>query len=334
MMRNLLIVASSGVLATGALFAVSTRSVSDLTGYCRATADTTVENLTEQIPDTIHDRKMDNELRVARQQLIDRQVDLNLSRGQVEQLHRDVAKLEACVARRQRLLAEAYPVMKKAVDGQKTTVRFANTDFSMADFQKEVDDLMAQQQRESRQLEIKRDGSAQLQKSLSEGERALAEMRTALEGLDQEVAVLKSRREQAQVEAATLDLISSATAGQQTAAANVVQSEVRLKQEVQKLEARNGARRTLASVDARPQNQLGRVWSRLEALKTYHDACAEEPTYGQSLEPETAAEAASGGATVTEAVKQASLGASEVRITIHPEDEAASKKAKQSAKKQ
>ncbi len=176
------------------------------------------------------------------------------------------------MARRQRLLAEAYPVMKDAVARTRATVRFANTDFSMADFQKEVDDLMALQQRESSQREIKRDGLARLEKSLTDGERALTEMRTALEGLDQEVAVLRSRREQARVESATLDLISSATAGPQTVAANVSQTVERLKEDVQKFEARNEARRSLAPVDERSGNQLGRAWSRLEALKTYHDA--------------------------------------------------------------
>jgi predicted nucleic acid-binding Zn-ribbon protein len=220
---------------------------------------------------------MDNELQVARQQLIDRQVELNLSRSQVEQLRKDVQNLDASVARRQRLLAEAYPVMKDAVARNQATVRFASTDFSMADFQKEVDDLMTLQERESRQREIKRDGLARLEKSLTEGERALTEMRTSLDGLDQEVAVLKSRREQAQVEAATLDLISSATAGQQTVAAAVGQNVDRLKQDVQKIEARNEARRSLAPADARPSNQLGRAWSRLEALKTYHDAEAAQP---------------------------------------------------------
>ncbi len=95
---------------------------------------------------------------------------------------------------------------------------------------------------------------------------ALAEMQTALEGLDQEVAVLRSRREQAETEAATLDLISSASAGQQTAATTVGQSVERLTQDVEKLEARNEARRGLAPVETRPSNQLARVGGRLETL--------------------------------------------------------------------
>jgi polyhydroxyalkanoate synthesis regulator phasin len=288
---------------------MSARSVSDLTGYFQATADTTVDNLTEHIPEPIQDRKLENELHVARQQLIDRQVELNLSRSQVDRLRKDVQDLDGSVARRQRLLAEAYPVMKDAVDQQRTSVRFASTDFTMAGFQKEVDDLLAQQERESRQRAIKRDGLARLEKSLTDGEWALTEMRTALEGLDQEVAVLKSRREQAQVEGATLDLISSATTGQQTVASSVGQSVDRLKTDVAKLEARNDVRRDLAPVAARPSNQLGRAWSRLESLKAIRDAVA----------PPAAA-------TDAEAEKPTTVDAAEVHITIRPDDKRTGKK--------
>lgn len=285
MIRKLVMMAGMVVIAGCGLVAVSSRSLSEMTGYFRATADTTVDNLTQQIPDAIHDRRLENEVQVARQQLIDRQVELNLSRSQVEQLRKDLTDLDASLARRQRLLAEAYPVLKTAVARQQATVRFASTDFSMPDFQKEVDDLMTLQERELRQRKIKGDGLARLEKSLTAGERALTEMRSALEGLNQEVAVLRSRRDQAQVESATLDLISSATAGRQTVAANVSQTVDRLKQDVQKMEARNEARRNLAPIDARADSRVGRAWSRLEALKTYHDAQAAQTFASVAADP-------------------------------------------------
>ena len=288
MIRKLAVLTGCLVVVICGLFVVSSRSLSELTGYFRATADTTVDNLAQQVPDAIHDRKLENERQVARQQLIDRQVELSLSRSQLEQLRKDLTNLDASVARRQRLLAEAYLVMKTAVAGNQAIIRFASTDFAMADFQKEVDDLLALQQRESRQREIKGEGLARLEKSLSEGERALTQMCAALEQLDQEVAVLRSRREQAQVESATLDLIASATAGRQNVADDVNQTVVRLKQDVQKMEARNEARRSLAPVDARPGSQVGRAWSRLEALKAYHDAEAAPLPAGHGADQGTA----------------------------------------------
>jgi len=141
MIRRTMFAGAALAAMLGGLFIAANRSLSELGGYFRATADTTVENLTGQIPEAIHDRKMEQELQAARQQLIDRQVELNLSRSQVEQLQKDVQKLEGSLARRQRLLAEAYPVMKEAVDQDRPKLRFASTEFSMADFQKELDDM-------------------------------------------------------------------------------------------------------------------------------------------------------------------------------------------------
>ncbi|MCY2992498.1 MAG: hypothetical protein NTY19_32150 [Planctomycetota bacterium] len=333
MIRKLVMVIGGLTVATAGLFAVSSRGLSNLTGLFRASAEEAVDNLAKQVPDEIHDRKTENELHVARQQLIDRQVELNLSRTQVDQLRKETQSLQDSLTRRQRLLAEAYPAMKQAVDQRATQVRFASTDFTMADFQKEVDGLLAQQQREQRQLEIKRDGLTRLEKSLGEGEQALTEMRTALEGLDQELAVLKSRREQAQIEASTLDLVSSATNGQQTVASNVGQSVDRLKHEVRKLEARNEARRGLAPAAERPENQLGRAWSRLETLKAYHDEFTAKPA-DDGLTQET--QSASSTAPEQPAAAVASpvcVDATEVLIKIRPEDKGAAKKTKKTTEK-
>lgn len=70
----------------------------------------------------------------------------------------------------------------------------------LVDFQREIDELMASQESETKQLEIKKAGLSRLEKSEKEAELALADMRHALDGAEHEVAVLKSRREQAQVE--------------------------------------------------------------------------------------------------------------------------------------
>jgi len=253
------------------LFVLAGRRLGELAGFARAGADHTVDALTEQLPPGVRDRKMDHDLELARQELLDRQVALNLSRGQIGQLRSDVEQLKASVARRQRLLAEAYPILKDAVDSQKAEVQFASTNFPMPDFQREVDELMSQQDRETRQLKIKEEGLARLEKSISEGERAAADMRVALETTEQEVAVLKSRREQAEVESTTLDMVSSVASGN-SPTASMTHGIDKLKHDVEKLEARNEARRHLAPVAERESaNQLGRSWNRLEELKGYHD---------------------------------------------------------------
>lgn len=77
-----------------------------------------MDNLTQQLPTEVRDRKMQNQLQVARQELIDWQVALNLSRNQVEQLQQEIAKLQTSVAGREQLLAQAYPVFERAIDRQ------------------------------------------------------------------------------------------------------------------------------------------------------------------------------------------------------------------------
>jgi chromosome segregation ATPase len=306
------------VVLLAGLFWVSRAGLGELGGYFRATADTTVEGLTDQVPKEIRDRKMENDLRQARQQLIDRQVALNVSRSQIDTLRADVQRLEASVARRERLLVEAYPVWKQAVDEEKSTVFFASTDFSVPDFQAEIDKLMTEQDRETRQLAAKREGLQRLEKSLQDGERALADMRLALEGIEQEVALLKSRREQADIEASTLDMISTVTAHHQNTATSVGSGVDRLKTEVEQLEARNEARRTLAPVAVGNENRLTRAWTRLESLKAYYD----EHAAGQAAET-AQAPAANDQALLSDAADArqpaAAVDAAEVVITIRPE---------------
>ncbi|HND56744.1 MAG TPA: hypothetical protein PLV92_30205, partial [Pirellulaceae bacterium] len=198
------------------LFLVAGRRIGELSGYARATADTTVDGLTDSLPQEIRDRKIDRDIKAARLDLIDRQVQLNLSQGQIQQLQKDVEQLQASVGRRQRLLSEAYPVLKRAVAKKEADVQFAGTKFTLRDFQREVDDLMSQQDRETRQLKIKQDGLARLEKSVADGDRAISEMRSAMESSEQEVAVLKARRQQAEVESTTLDMIASVTANGQS----------------------------------------------------------------------------------------------------------------------
>jgi len=322
MIRKLLIGVGVLGLGLGALFAASSRSVWDFAGYFRAGADQTVDNLTQQLPTEVHDRKMQNQLQSARQELIDRQVALTLSRNQVEQLQQETAKLETSIAGREQLLAQAYPVLKRAIDRQEDKIRFASTDFSMNDFQQEIDNLITQQDRETRQLEIKRAGLARIETSMREGEKALAEMRQALQGVEQEVAMLKTRREQAEVESSTLDLISSVTATQHSTTASIGSDVARMQQEVQTMEARNEARRSMAPTADAPDGRLTRAWNRLDTLKSYHDRLADQP--GSDAKEDAAGKKKAAGKR-DQATKATPRKTAEVVITVRPEDNQSTK---------
>jgi len=264
-----------GVVVGGliSLFVAAGRGYHEWKGFSRATAEKVVEDVTESLPEEIHDKKLNHELTQVKAELIDRQVAMNLSKRQREQLQGEIATLTGNAERRQRLLAEAYPVLKAAIDGQQSRVKWANQEFALADFQKELDELLAMQDRETRQLDIKRTGLDRLEKSAIEGEQALAEMKRGLEQTEQEVAVLRSRREQSETESQTLDLVASATANRETVASSLNRGVERLKTNVDKLEARNEARRGTASISERQSsNQISRAFNRLESLKAIHDA--------------------------------------------------------------
>jgi chromosome segregation ATPase len=241
-------------------------------GFARAAGEAAVEQMKESIPDPIHDRKLDNEIDTVRQSIIDRQVQMNLSAREIEKLTAEVSALTASVSHRKQLLAEAYPVLKSAIDGQQTTVKFANEDYTLAEFQREIDDLLSMQDRETRQMEIKSAGLDRLRKSVDEGHAALSDMKNALEATEQEVAQLRTRRDQANVESLTLDLVSSATAQTDSIGAVIQDGVARLKSGVDTLEARNDARRAVGGTEVRTASRgLGRQWSRMESLKAIHD---------------------------------------------------------------
>lgn len=274
-MRKIVVVL--GMITGGlvGIFAVAGRGTHEIRGFVRASAHSAAAGVTESIPEEVHDRKIDLEMKQVRLDLIDRQVQMNLSQRKIEELSAEVTKLVGSTERRQRLLAEAYPILKAAIDGQQSSLKWANQEFLLPAFQKEVDDLLAMQDRETHQLNIKRDGLVRLQKSVVEGELALTDMRRGLDDTEQKVALLKTRREQAEVESQTLDLVSAATTNQDTVAVSLNKSVDRLVDNVGKTEARNEARRGTASVAERTNtNQVARSFNRLESLKVIHDASA------------------------------------------------------------
>jgi hypothetical protein len=263
-------IAGGGLLALVGSYVVAGRSLGELAGYFRASADGTVAQLEEQLPQEVHDRKLAHDLTTVRKEVIERQVKLSQSKTQIAQLRDDVQKLEASLAVRKRLLAEAYPILEAATRDNVTQVRFANADYPLADFQREVDDLLAMQDSETKQLDIKQSGLARLERSEREGELALTEMRRALDSAEQEVAVLKSRREQAETESQTLDMVASVASASAVTSDNVGKCLNRLRTDVSRLESENDAKRDMAPVAGRQStNQLARQWNRLEELKKY-----------------------------------------------------------------
>ncbi|MBK8100892.1 MAG: hypothetical protein IPK26_27715 [Planctomycetes bacterium] len=263
-------------------FVIAGRPLRELTGLFAAGADVAVDSAIDQIPTEVRDRKLDHDVQQQRQQLTDHQVALNLSRRELDSLAEQVQQLEERKGRRQRLLAEAYPVLQQATVENRAEVEFAGSKHALADFQRNLDALLTEDERETRVLGIRKEGLQKLQASVTDGERALVDMRSALVALEQEIELLRTRREQAELEGKTLDMVSAVAAVPGSSSPVGAETE-RLRQDVGKMEAGNEARRAAVPA-AGSKNVVARDWERLERLKAIHGGAEVTPKVEAAVE--------------------------------------------------
>lgn len=252
------------------LVAVSSRRVRDLSGYARATADTTVTELESSLPDTVRDQKVLNQLDDARGELIDRRVSLNLTTGQIRDLQDEIARLTAAIARRETILSDAWPAMEAAAADRTQPVSFSGTQWQPAELGAEVDRLLNEQDRDEAQLNVRSETLARLQASVKESQQAVTEMDSQLQKAESDFDMLRLRRQQAQSESELLDLLSAAGQEGATAGGQLAADLSNIEKQVRDKEARNSARRDSAPLsDARP-SRLTQSYERLERLKSLH----------------------------------------------------------------
>ncbi|MBL8897472.1 MAG: hypothetical protein JNM84_07590 [Planctomycetes bacterium] len=280
-MRLLWKLTAASFLVPPAFFVVSGRSLGELFDLARAAASTITDRSLEQVPTEVRDKKLDHDLELQRRRLTDQKVSLQLSRREIGELSTQVDELEERAARRKRLLGEALPVLEQATQQSLAVVSFAGSEHELAEFQRQIDVLLAEEEREQRQLEIRRAGLEKLTTSLAEGEAALQEMEGALIAWQQEVELLRTRREQAEFEGRTLEIVAATQAnGLAGPTAGEVGAEAEaLRKEVGRMEAENQARREALPGAAAPQ-KLSRDWERLERLRAVQAAAAPAVTPG------------------------------------------------------
>lgn len=260
------------------LVSVSSRPLGDLFGYARAAVDTTVAELETNLPEAVRDQKVRNQLDDARGELIDRRVSLSLASGQIQDLADEIARLKSAIARRETILADAWPAMEAAVADRAQPVVFAGTTWQPGDLSTEVDRLLSEQDRDEIQLQVRSEALERLQASVSESQSAVSEMETRLQKAESEFDVLKLRREQAESESDLLSLLAAAGNEENTSTAQLAKDLTDMEQQVREQEARNNARRdTVPPSESRP-SRLTKSYERLERLKKLHtDRKAEVP---------------------------------------------------------
>ena len=267
-MKKLATIIGSGVLSLTVLVAMSGRGFQELFGYVKATADTTVNEMESSVPASVRDQKVRNDIEQARGDVIDRRVKLSLVESEIQRLNTEVSSLSAAVDRRKSILAEAYPTLEQVTSGSLIQVRFAGEDWSATEFSGEIDRQLLEQDRDEKQLSIRREALDRLTASVEEGRKALSEMQTALTTAEDEFNTLVTRREQASNESETLDLITAVGRNKDTATAAIGSGLEDLRSTVEKAEATNIARREMAPANQQPSSKLSVAWARLERLKS------------------------------------------------------------------
>ena len=164
-------------------------------------------------------------------------------------------------------------------------IRFAERDFTIPLFQREIDDLLAMQKRETAQLTSKKNGREGLLRGVEEGQRAVRSMQQELENVETEIVLLRSRRDQAETVAQTLDIVSSATSNRESAASLFGENLTRLRTNVGKMEARNAARREVAPLTWRENaGVIASQYQRVESLKEIYESENAKSSSASSLE--------------------------------------------------
>jgi hypothetical protein len=253
-----------------ALVVVSGRSPRDLYGYLRAWGGNTIDCWTNGLPREVRDKKLENDLAQVRAELVERRVKLSLSARKIEELRADVTTLTARTERDRQLLVEMYPVLA-AARGQQATVVFASAKMPLADFQREIDDLLARRKLDAQALAVKREGLARLEKQHRQAEVLLADSQHALEAAEREIELLRARRDYAENEARMIEMIGAISANLKAPQESIGASIGALRDEVVYIETTNEVNRAMAPAGSwLMAGTASREYSRLEDLKAIH----------------------------------------------------------------
>jgi len=289
-MKKLATILTTSVAALVVLVMLSSRHLSEVFGYAKATADTTVNQMEDHVPTAIRDMKLKNDIEQARSEIIDRRVKLNLASTEIRRMQEEIEQLAGSVSRRETILAEAYPALETAASDRLTEVSFAGTKWLPTELGVEIDKLLMEQDRDERQLDIRREALDRLLKSVEEGSAAIAQMESKLLEAENEFQALVVRRDQAENENELLDLVAAAGKRGNSAAAHIGTNLEDLRGDVEQLEARNEARRETVPVGEREQSRLTQAYDRLERLKALHEKRQSESSSAaaaESVQPNT-----------------------------------------------
>jgi len=267
------------------LVIVSGRNPLDLYRYLQAWSGNTVDNLTHGLPREVRDTKLSNDLAQIRAEFLERRIKLALSSRKIEELRADVITLTARTQRDRQLLVEMGPALEAATQAQQATLVFASTTRSRADFEREIDDLLARRKLDTQALAVKREGLARLEKQQMQAAVLLTNSQHALEAAEREIELLRARRDYAENEARMIEVVSAISADLKAPHESIGSSIDKLRDEVVYIETTNEVNRAMAPAGSWGSGDtVSRKYSRLEDLKAnYAEAQAEKQRKGQAV---------------------------------------------------
>ncbi len=315
-MAKLTLIGASVLGSTLLLVGFSSRSLSEFFGYARATADTTVSHMEDSVPTEIRDQKLRNDIDQARSDIIDRRVQLNLATTEIRRMQDDIQQLQGKISRREVILAEAYPALQSAAEDRLAQVSFAGTEWLPAELGAEIDNMLLEQERDEKQLEIREDAMERLVASVEQGANAITQMEARLLEAENEFQALVVRRDQAENENELLDLVVAAGRRGNSAAAHIGSNLQDLRGDVEEMEARNEARRTTVPAADPGYGRLSQAYNRLDRLKVLHEKRQAEVQASSTDSSAPVAGNAAAGENHPESVAATPAGKGDVVIVI------------------
>ena len=262
-----------GVLSVSGLWFVAGRPLSNLFSYFTAGAETTVQGIERQIPDSVKDQRMQDQFRMEHNNLVDQKVKIDLAKNKLFELEEEMWAMEDKVEDGALALRLCHSTLISAKENGDESIEFDGKQYELEVFEGLVDDLLDKQENAEQILAAQYGSYDNMLATIEASQTQVNELERALQMKETEFASLVERRELADMEKDILesyDEIKVVNTGMSTNA-----DLKRMKDEVTESEVSNRtmARHFTKNQDSNPLTESTRRMSRLEQYST----ATEEP---------------------------------------------------------
>lgn len=193
----------------------------------------------DAFPDAVRDRALEMSISRWNQDVVDCTVDMTQQKVKLERRQEEIASLKKEINDIETLLSEASETLAKA-DGS-NSVTFAQTNYSMDEFQAEIDKLCLVHESKKRKLKNREADLEVLQPSVLNLKERIGLAKETVREFSDELAMLKDRRSAAVNNGRLLGVMQGADAKFTESRAEIEKGLDRIRDEVARIEAKNEA---------------------------------------------------------------------------------------------